>query len=675
MTPADPQTTQAPAETTPATPAAPILARLSPLAFAEDTAAPAEIMVFPAGTHTITATQADKKVTRKIIIDAATATAMQAALEAHNAGTRKAYFDFDHDDGSASAWPAAFRWDAGARGKPAGVYAAVQWSASGAAAIAGRDYRSFSPAFYVDTGNPARVIGAPINMGGLVNAPAFHTQSPIWAREFSILDSRFSIEGASAPAIAHNNNRQTHITMTEEEQTASTAATQAKDTAIAALKQENAALKAKDAARRKTDATAAVAAAIARGALPAKDEAIQAKWRGMIEENPEHAALLDAMEGNGLARVLTTTGSHIQAKDGALETLRAYAAVKPAGKDGAAMLAAAIQRGAIYAKDVAPLFKESGFALGPILAGHDLGTITSDLLVQRSLSYLKHTFPFLGVITTDFSGDNANFKQDIITRLKGALNVSTYQKGVGYGSNDAHTTDVKITINQHVGVPISFDVEDLASTSRDLFGEQTEVMHYALGSSLVDYVLSLITAAKFPKATAEKLSLFGRPTLTKIAREQNKDKVPPYGRFALLNPDFYEKLGQDGALVQLAAYQKPELITEYRLPRVAGYQPYEAVTLPETADLAGFFGTSESLALATRLPNDYTQSMPGATGGGIVSVVTNPDTGISVQLVQYINHDKAVATARVALMYGAAVGNKDTGRRLTQAEEETATEG
>jgi hypothetical protein len=63
------------------------------------------------------------------------------------------------------------------------------------------------------------------------------------------------------------------------------------------------------------------------------------------------------------------------------------------------------------------------------------------------------------------------------------------------------------------------------------------------------------------------------------------------------------------------------------------------------------------------VPNDYTLALPGASNGN-VSVVTNPDTGISVQLVQYVDHNLAAATARVATMYGVAVGNPAVARRL-----------
>lgn len=668
-----------------------LLARLSPVPLGEPGAdLPAEIMVFPAGTHTIHARQNGRPVTRTVVIDAATAATMHAALLAHSAGPQKPYFDFDHDDTRASAWPRAFHWEPGAAGKPAGVYAAVEWTASGSAAVLGKDYRSFSPAFHVDNATPARVTAAPLNMGGLVNSPAFRAQSPIWAKGNAELktpapQSAFDDAGViprsafqnphskHSPATSpHNPQPEDTTTMTEEEKRAAAAAKAQADAAKAeadhaaalqarqaetdALKAKLAAFEKADADRRKADAKARVDAAIARGALPPKDEALQAKWRGLIEADPAHAALLDALPGTSITRTITKSGAAgatvVIAKDGLVESLRAMRAA--AGSD----------RHAIYAKDVRDAFADLRDPLGPILAAHDLGTLAPELIVQRAFARLKDSFPWLRSITTDFSAENAQFGQTIKTRLLGALAAHDYDPATGYGANDASATDVPIVINKHKGVPLTYNVNELASTTRDLFGEQTEAMHIAIATAFITDLLALVTAANFTKVTTATLAAFARATLTAMAREQNKDKVPSIGRILLLNPDAFEKLGADATIVQLAAYQKPELITQYTLPPVAGYQPYEVVSLPTAANLAGLALTRDALALATRVPNDYTQALPGASNGA-VSVVTNPDTGISVQLVQYVNHDLATSTARVATMYGVAVGNPAVARRLT----------
>lgn len=622
---------------------APILARMVPLSLADLSAAPAEIMAFPAGLHTIHATQADKPITKDVMVGPDAATAMNSALQAHIAAGQRPYFDFDHDDTKASAWPKSYRWEAGSSGVPAGVYASVDWSGSGAAAVLGKDYRSFSPAFLVDKAKPARVVGAPLNMGGLVNAPAFRRQAPIWAKQ--------SASSPFPPTQTMSTDNQTP------EQLAAAEALKAKE-ALAASQNELATLKAKDAARRKADAVALVATAVARGALPPKDEAIQAKWTSLIEADPSHAQLLATLPGNDLTKPVTSAGHDIVIKASASDVLKAYGAAKTAQ-----------DRAAIYAKDVRVLLDDKNFTLGPILAANSLGTLAGELALQRSLTLLKRTYPWLFKLSTDFSAENAAFGQVVKTRLKSALVANEYDPATGYGDNNATTVDVPVTINHNIGVPVTFTVNELASTSRDLFGEQVEGMHSAIADAVVAALFALILNANFANSTASKLSEFTRAVPRAMSKAMTGRKVGKTGRWMLLNSDFHEKLGQDTSIVQLSAFQRPEIITEMDLPRVAAFDPYEAETLPVNGEaLAGFGGNSETFAMATRVPNDYTQALAGSSNGS-VSAVLNPDTGITVQKVDYVNHTLASATSRVALMFGVAPGNKATGQRLTKTAE------
>lgn len=616
---------------------APIHARLVPLALADMAAAPAEIMVFPAGVHTIHATQNNQPVTKDVLVEPATADAMQAALQAHLTAGQRPYFDFDHDDTKASAWPTGYRWEAGCAARVPGVYAAVEWSGSGAAAVLGKDYRSFSPAFNIDKAKPARVVGAPLNMGGLVNAPAFRRQAPIWAKQAS--------SPLSPDTTMPTPNNDTDIAAAE--------AIKAKE-ALATAQTELAALKAKDAARRKTDAGVLVAAAVARGALPPKDEAIQAKWTSLLEADPSHAQLLATLPGNDITKPVTEPGEPITAKAGPVAVLKAYAAEKDEKK-----------RGVIYAQDITPLFNP-GFALGPILAANSLGSVAGDLIILRSLDLLKLSFPALGAITTDFSAEQARQGQAIKTRIVGVPSVVALDNTTGWASSDATTTDVTVTIGQPKGVQIEYTSTQLANTLRDIFGEQVEACHYALGKDMFDALYAVITAGNFAYATTRALATFTRDHVTAMSKALTGRGVSQMGRTLLLNQDYYEKLGQDATIVNLAAYSMPGVITDGLLPPIAKFAITEAVNLPGTGNLTGFGFTKDALVLATRVPEDYTRALPGASNGA-VSVITNPTTGMSVQKVDFVDHKLAKAYSRIAIAYGVAKGNGLSGQRLISA--------
>lgn len=625
----------------------PFLARFAPRALSPTGQVPSSIMWMPAGTHAISAYQDGKRVDVEVTVDESTAQVMQAAYEREVATGHKPLIDFDHEHKAAAAWVLGYRWVPGR-----GVYCDVEWSEQGRAAVAGRTHRAFSPEFFAD--KSGRVVDAPKYHGGLVNDPAFTAISPLWARR--------------APATQHDTmeNKTIQAGQQAAENAGELAVIQDAAPAIQAAKAENEALKAQLAERdaalkavRTKEADTAVKAAIARGVLPPKDEKAHEKWRGLIIADPGNADLLAGLGANpalqGGAVVQASAFQGLEARDGTVEVLRAFQA-KSSPKE----------RSSIYAREISPLLSK-GVRLGPILAANSLGTLSGELVTQRALSLLKLSFPMLSAISTDFSDAPIAYGQTVKTRLRAVPAVTDYNAVTGYATSDAATTDVPVVINNHKAVQIGFNANELASTDRDLFGEQAEGAHYALGKALVDALYALILAANYTNATTKALATFSRTDMTAMAKAMYNRAVPAAGRFVLLNPDYYEKLQSDPTIVNLAAYQMPEVITQYKLPPVAGFQPYQAVNLPNTGNLTGFGGTPDVLALATRMPNDYTIALPGATGGGVVQTVTNEDTGISVMLVMFVDHKLGGAYWRIALQFGAAVGNGAAGQRLISA--------
>lgn len=608
------------------------------------------MMWMPAGEHRIHATLAGVgPVERTVVIGREAAEAMQRALLAETVSGHRPLFDFDHAHGAASGWPTRYWWEEGR-----GVMVDVEWSDDGAEAIAGRAYRAFSPEFFID--EAGRVSGAPKYQGGLVNDPAFAAIEPLWAKAAAPF--------TAAPAVP---NTPTKINMekdTGKTGGGSTAATlednHAHAAALQAAASERAALQAKlDTAEaalataRQERAQAAVQAAVARGALPALDTAVQAKWTALIEADEAHRELLDALPGKSALQGAAAPGAGvaIQARPGIVEALKSYQAANSA------------QRAAIYAREVAPLLAK-GERLGPILAANALGGLSGDLVTQRALTLLKLQLPILSRVSTDFSAERAAFGQTVKTRTRSVPAVTNYNAATGYASSNATTVDVPVTLDQHKAVQISFNANELASTDRDLFGEQAEGASYALGKAVTDVLYALIIAANFTNSTTKALASFSRKEVTTMAKALFDRGVSPMGRFLLLNSAYFEALQSDPTIVNLAAYQRPEVITDYALPPIAGFEVFQAVNLPGTGNLSGFAGAPDSLALATRLPNDYSAALPGATGGGVVSTVTNPDTGISVMLTQYVDHGLGAAYWRIALMFGAAKGQALSGQIL-----------
>lgn len=152
---------------------------------------PDVIQYMPAGTHTITPSRDGKPVTVTVKVDEETAAALEQQRQILEASGNKPFFSIQHNTQVAAFWPSRFFWDTrpDVTGKRvSGVWATGEWSQAGREAVAGKNFRTFSPTFFVngvstDPDSPAEVICNPdaaLNMGALENDPAFTTISPLW---------------------------------------------------------------------------------------------------------------------------------------------------------------------------------------------------------------------------------------------------------------------------------------------------------------------------------------------------------------------------------------------------------------------------------------------------------------------------------------------------------------
>jgi phage I-like protein len=631
----------------------PIQARLPDI---DEKQPPSQIVWLPAGEHQISAgTSKGGSWTGAVKATEAGARAAQASLLRTIAAGRAAWIDFNHEDGKAAGWIKSFEWD-----PSRGILANVEWTPGGLEALKGKEFRSFSPTFTLNR-ETSEVSGLWEGhaAGGLVNAPAFGAAMPALAARLAGAESTASTASGGSPDNPNTmpTDQSNTVLASNGTQPASDATTHAasltSDAIVASLKNDIDALKARELALRKRAAKSAVDVAVARGAIKKEDTALQARWTALLETDEQNAELLAALPGTEKpAAVIVEVGASAPAtaKPNVLETLKAMHAERDP-----------LKRGQIY-RGVREFVTKNSSEVLPLLAANTLGTLTSDLVTLRSLDLLKLTFPVLGRITTDFSAEQAKYGQSIKTRIVTVPTVGTYNTSTGYGIANTTTTDVTVAINAHKHVTVSFQANELGGTGRDLFGEQVQAMHYALGKDLVDALYALFVIATYTNATTVATNSITRGTLPiAVAKAMNDRGVPLANRTLLLSSAAFAKLAEDSAIVSLAAFQQPEVITGYTLPMLAGVQPIEAVNLPTTGTMTGFALTPDAAVIATRLPADYTQVLPGASHGSM-SVITNPDTGLSVLKADFVDHTLGAAVSRIAWMYGVAAGQVASGQ-------------
>jgi hypothetical protein len=501
-----------------------------------------EFMFMPGGMQSITPFGGGIGQPIQVLVDSQGAVQLEkqrAALEAKGA---KPYFDFEHEDQGASFWPTMFFWK---DGEAPGIYCRGEWTADGKAGVEGKRWRGFSPVFHVDSkrARPAQIIcnaDAVPNMGGLVNNPAFKKISPLWAKNaggaqsatHQNTDTMTPEEMAALQAknaeltneIARLKSEQASIKAKNENDELVSARIEAKEAQLKATQAEleTAALKAKNdeqagEIRKQREATAKeiVGAAVARGAIAAKDTETIAAWEKDIAENPERGALLAKMGGNPAigGQRLTTPGSAVRVTgNGAADAVRAYGEILAKNKAIPLTAATAEEKGrladeaaAIFTADLSKGVDLAGAIMAADSTGENLGVLTGALAMQATLPSLLRENPLIGAVTTDFSSEPGMFNRTDNTRIVLRPAVQTYVATAGTDgrpqgwttSSPAMTVDVPVTLDQYFAVPLVFGVTTLAGTGRRLFDEQAPQAINAMGSYVVDLIKALFTAANY----------------------------------------------------------------------------------------------------------------------------------------------------------------------------------
>lgn len=672
-----------------------------------------EILFLPIGLHAITPVSGGIGRPIKVKVTPESAHAVQEQHTLLMAKGKRPYFDFNHEDGPASFWPEQFIWRNGE-----GVIARGEWTSRGRKSVEGKDYRAFSPVFHVDNkrAEAALVVckeNADPNMGGLVNNPAFK-DLPLWAKNGEIPDAGATGENAEGNKMTNEEIAALRAKNEELEQTvAALKASNENDEKLTAaeaelkagrlqieaeqLRAENARQSSVIQARNKTEAESAVKAAIKRNAILPKDTKTQNELIARATADPSFVSVINAMQGGNtslstrIAAGFQTSGVEITA-EAPSAIFAALARTNTDQRNARKMsdkVAVSRKFAAIYASELSlaasqdnpgqyrrlmamPMEELEALVAADVTDG-DLGTLSGTLVVQRTLELLKFSFPSLAMFTTDFTAEQASFNQTIMTRTVDIPNVVTYNTSTGWADSTATTNDVPITIDKHRGVPITFNEQIMASTARRLFDEQAPAQAYALAKDMVDDLYSNITDANFPNNTVVATLSFNRSSVIDIGVALDLQGVPPITRTMILYPTVFGNLEKDSTFVSPLLYTKPELVTNPApdgvklVMDVESFQVVKAPNLPTNdANLTGFAGSRSALLIATRLPNDYTKFAPGVSFGN-VQTVTDPDLGISVMLVQYVNHTLATGTQRISLMYGTAAGQSNAGHLIKAA--------
>lgn len=250
----------------------------------------------------------------------------------------------------------------------------------------------------------------------------------------------------------------------------------------------------------------------------------------------------------------------------------------------------------------------------------------------------------------------ANFNAYKETALTGAATTSG-SATITYTSSDGVYPGQEVS---GTGIPSGTYIASVESaTSATLTRKAT-----ATGSSLTLALSGGLVPDKYT-TYARALDSFSVADLDTMAGTLDTNKVPKSGRFAALLPKYYRKLGSDAAVNALMqATGDARYLTERRLPKISDFELLNSAWMPTAGNQTGFVGHKASLVLKTRLPM-VLNGFGGVKPPGSVTTITDPGSGLSVLLVQYMDLKSNFAEWRPEIILGAAVGDRRGGLVMT----------
>ncbi len=294
------------------------------------------------------------------------------------------------------------------------------------------------------------------------------------------------------------------------------------------------------------------------------------------------------------------------------------------------------------------------------------GTTNANVIAQKALKSLLARLPILKAIATDFSKENAKFNAAVIVHAVTAAEAANFNPLTGYVPQARVQVDIPVTINKHKHHTYEVTVQEASSSSVDLIQRYADTAAYSIGAAVIGDLCALVKAAAFANKTVKGLGAggdaFDRKAAVSVGTQLSKRGVPGFGRFLMLNPDYYGSLANDNAMLQIMLMAGAEAAKSGILPEVHGMLPMEYVNLPDNGeDLVGFAGINSGLAIATRIPDD-----PGEGQGNVrISTVSDPDTGLALQVREWYEATLASYRRAYTLMYGVAAGLGDAVQRIT----------
>jgi hypothetical protein len=297
---------------------------------------------------------------------------------------------------------------------------------------------------------------------------------------------------------------------------------------------------------------------------------------------------------------------------------------------------------------------------------NSLGNTPGTLIAQRALETLLEEFSVIKQVVSDFSTETALLNQQISVKLPSAFGAAPdWSAATGYVAQNANAVDRPLTISRHVHATYGFSDSERSSTSIQLIETFAAAAAQSIGLAVVTDLFKLVNAANFPNSSVATAANFNRAALIAAGKALSTRKVPQGNRFAVIHNDLTPALLADTTVVANPA-SPSDAVKSGRLGQIHGFEVHEYAQFAAgtgsggSVNCRGIAASPSALLLATRLPaGPEASDFPGR-----LEVVTEPKTGLSLQVRTWYNANAGMEYRSYGLMFGVAVGIPDALQRL-----------
>lgn len=281
-----------------------------------------------------------------------------------------------------------------------------------------------------------------------------------------------------------------------------------------------------------------------------------------------------------------------------------------------------------------------------------LNGLSLTAIAEETLPVLQKKAAILSAFTTDFSPAPAEAFSAIATRIPTAMTASIYDASSGYAAVAGSTTAVTVTLDQHVYRTVGFTPVEIGNVGMSKL--QTTFITPAVNSvvnAMLGSLWSIVTVANYPFSSfnASGSSFTFADVLAGCKNLDNSGSLTP--RSAILNVNLYHPLLNELKANYLIG--DTSLVRDGQIGSLAGVNVYMDQQMPYASPgLGGIVAGKDAIAIAARLP--YTAGAPGVE----TEVVTDPNSGLSIQLQKYYVPHLGQWHLTATAIYGVQVAQK-----------------